>query len=205
MSAGNATAGTDFQGAPDGTINWADGDARPKWIEFPIVDDGNGEADEFFELMLSNASGAGIGAQDTLRIVVADGVGLNTAPNAVAGTNQTVNSGANVTLNGSASNDPDGDMLSYQWTQLSGTAVNVLNATSASATFTAPTVSSDQLLQFELSVSDGVVTDTATTAVTVRRSGGNKNKGGSGSLGWLTLLAMLAVTGCRLRQARRWY
>jgi choice-of-anchor B domain-containing protein len=205
MSAGNATAGTDFQGAPDGTINWADGDARPKWIEFPIVDDGNGEADEFFELMLSNASGAGIGAQDTLRIVVADGVGLNTAPNAVAGTNQTVNSGANVTLNGSASNDPDGDMLSYQWTQLSGTAVNVLNATSASATFTAPTVSSDQLLQFELSVSDGVVTETATTAVTVRRSGGNKNKGGSGSLGWLTLLAMLAVTGCRLRQARRWY
>jgi choice-of-anchor B domain-containing protein len=173
VSAGDATAGVDFQGASSGTVVWADGDATPKWVEFAIVDDGNGEADEFFELSLSNAVGASVGSQDTLRVLVADGAGLNNAPNAIAGANQTVNSGASVTLNGSASNDPDGDTLSYQWTQLSGTTVSITNAAAASATFTAPSVNSDQLLQFQLSVSDGVANNTAMTAVTVRRAGGN--------------------------------
>lgn len=207
VSGGDAIAGVDFQGASAGSINWADGDATPKWIEFTIVDDGNGEADEFFELTLSNPSGANIGAANVLRVVIADGVGLNNAPNAVAGANQTVNSGAAVTLNGSASNDPDGDVLSYQWTQLSGASVMLSNATSASATFTAPSVSSDQLLQFQLSVSDGMLSNTAVTAVTVRRAGGGLgNKGGGGSLGWLMLALLgaiatrrrlLVVTGCR--------
>lgn len=200
ISAGDATAGVDFLGFTSGTVNWADGDGRPKWIEFTIVDDGNGEADEFFELTLSNASGASIDAANVLRVVIADGVGVNNAPNAVAGANQTVNSGASVTLNGGASNDPDGDTLSYQWTQLSGTVVSLSNATSASATFTAPSVSSDQLLQFQLSVSDGVLSNTATTAVTVRRAGGGLgNQGGSGSLGWL-MLALLGVIATRRRR-----
>ena len=208
VSGGDAIAGVDFQGASAGSINWADGDATPKWIEFAIVDDGTGEADEFFELTLSNASGASLGTENVLRINVADGFGLNNAPNAIAGANQTVDSGAAVTLNGSASNDPDGDTLSYQWTQLSGTAVMLSNATSAVATFTAPSVSSDQLLQFQLSVSDGVRSNTAMTAVTVRRAGGGLggNGGGSGSLGWLMLALLGAiatrrrlpvVTGCR--------
>lgn len=200
VSGGDAIAGVDFQGASSGSINWADGDATPKWIEFAIVDDGNGEADEFFELTLSNSSGADLGTKNVLRIIVADGNGLSNAPNAVAGANQTVDPGAVVTLNGSASNDPNGDTLSYQWTQLSGSAVTLSNATSASATFTAPSVSSDQLLQFELSVSDGVGSDTAMTAVTVRRAAGGLGGGGGGSLGWPMLLALLAVTAMR-----RWF
>jgi hypothetical protein len=202
VSAGDATTGVDFQGASSGTVAWADGDATPKWVEFAIFDDGNGEADEFFELSLSNAVGASVGSQDTLRVVVADGVGLNNAPNAIAGANQTVNSGASVTLNGSASNDPDGDTLSYQWTQLSGTTVSITNAASASATFTAPSVSSDQLLQFQLSVSDGVLANTAMTAVTVRRAGGNNpnKKGGSGSLAWPMLLVLLGAMAMRSRR-----
>jgi hypothetical protein len=64
------------------------------------------------------------------------------------------------------------------------------------------------LLQFQLSVSDGVANNTAMTAVTVRRAGGNNpnKKGCSGSLGWLmlALLGLIAtrrrryvVTGCR--------
>ena len=131
--------------------------------------------------------------------------GSNDAPIAVAGANQTVNSGAAVTLNGSASNDPDGDALSYQWTQTSGTAVTIANASSASASFTAPTVNSDQLLQFQLGVSDGALADVASTAVTVRRAAGNNaKKGGSGSLDWLLLAALLlaalpAVSARRLR------
>jgi choice-of-anchor B domain-containing protein len=191
MSAGDATAGVDFTGTTSATINWAVGDADPKWIEFSIVDDGTGEVDEFFELTLSNASGANVGAQSVLRVVLADGTGINNAPNAVAGGSQTVNSGASVTLNGSASNDPDGDALSYQWMQTAGATVTINNATSASASFTAPTVSSDTLLRFDLTVSDGVIMDTASTSVTVSRSGGNNSKkGGSGSFDWLMLFVL---------------
>ena len=202
MTAGDATAGVDFQGATSGTVQWADGDATPKWLEFSVVDDGTGEADEFFELTLANASGASIGAQGTVQVLLADGTGINNAPNAVAGANQVVDSGASVTLNGSASNDPDGDMLSYQWTQTSGTAVSISNASAASASFIAPSVASDQLLQFQLSVSDGTLVDIAATAVTVRRAAGNKpNKGGSGSLDWWLLAALLTIS-LRRRRAR---
>ena len=185
-------AGDTHLGTTSGTINWADGDADPKSLEFSIVDDGAGEADEFFELTLNNAIGANVAAQSTLRIVLADGSGVNSAPNAIAGASQTVNSGAVVILNGSASNDSDGDALIYQWSQITGVVVTIVNATSASATFTAPTVSSDQLLRFELMVSDGVNVNSASTSVTVRRSGNGLKKGG-GSLGWLMLLALLTV------------
>ena len=38
-----------------------------------------------------------------------------TAPTAIIGPDQTVSSGAVVTLDGSASNDRDGDQLTYSW------------------------------------------------------------------------------------------
>ena len=46
----------------------------------------------------------------------------NVPPVASAGPNQAVNSGTVVTLNGSGSNDPDGTVASYAWTQTAGTA-----------------------------------------------------------------------------------
>jgi choice-of-anchor B domain-containing protein len=205
IAAGDAGAGADFQGPTSGTLSWADGDADPKWIEFTIEDDGSGEADEFFELALSNATGANIGPRSTLRVVLADGAGLNRSPNAIAGAGQTVTSGAAVTLNGSASNDPDGDPLTYQWTQTAGTTVTLAGGNTASASFTAPNVSSDELLRFELRVSDGTFADVAGTSVTVRRAtaGQPAGGGGSGALGWLMLGTLLVATGGRHRRSRR--
>ncbi len=190
MSGGDADAGVDFQGATNGTVNWADGDANPKWLEFTISDDGSGEADEFIELTLGNAAGTTIG-QATLRINIVDGTGVNNSPNAVAGASQTVRSGAVVTLNGTQSNDPDGDAISYQWIQTSGTAVTLNNANAASATFTAPSVTSDVLLRFQLTVSDNRgLANVSSTSVTVRKPG---KSGGGGSLSWLVLALLASV------------
>ena len=96
----------------------------------------------------------------------------NRAPTARAGTDQSVTSTTAVTLDGSGSSDPDGDTLTYSWAHTSGTpAVTLTGATTASPTFTAPTVSSADpapaSLVFTLTVSDGTLTATDTVTITV--------------------------------------
>jgi MYXO-CTERM domain-containing protein len=161
-------------------LSWAAGDADPQWIEFNVADDGTGEADEFFELTLSNVAGATLGAVTQMRVSILDGSAVNQAPNSIAGSSQTVGQGTNVTLNGNQSNDPDGDSLAYAWTQTLGPGVALNNADTAMASFTAPSVSSDTLLRFQLQVSDpGGLADTATASVTIS-TGSVVTGGGSG-------------------------
>lgn len=61
----------------------------------------------------------------------------NNAPVADAGPNQTITGSATVTLNGSASFDPDGDAITYQWLQEGGPAVTLSSPTSATTQFAA--------------------------------------------------------------------
>jgi hypothetical protein len=83
---------------------------------------------------------------------------VNQIPTANAGSNQTVVYGDQVTLNGSASSDPDGDSLTYNWTQVSGTPVVLNLADPVHPTFVAPSVTGE--LQFNLVVSDGQASST---------------------------------------------
>ena len=77
-------------------------------------------------------------------------------PTANAGTDQTRIEGTLVTLDGTASTDPDGDTLGYSWAQLDGPAVALSNPISSTPTFTAPLVDSGgAALLFELTVNDG--------------------------------------------------
>lgn len=89
-------------------------------------------------------------------------------PVADAGPNQTLQGPATVTLDGSNSFSPDGDKLTYQWTQQSGPPVSLSAPTSAVTTFAA---AAGQVYTFQLTVRDSVgaqgtarVTITATTA-----------------------------------------
>ena len=92
----------------------------------------------------------------------------NESPVADGGGNQTVDEETTVTLDASASSDPDGSITAYSWTQTSGTAVTLTGATSASASFTAPTLTSQETLTFELSVTDDDnASDTDTVTITV--------------------------------------
>ena len=98
-----------------------------------------------------------------LRVFGTSVTSANTAPNASAGTAQSVASGALVSLDGSASSDPEGDSLSYSWTQTAGPAVTLSSATAQKPTFTAPTVSASTALTFSLVVSDGSLSSSAAT------------------------------------------
>jgi choice-of-anchor B domain-containing protein len=70
----SADSGVDYQGSTSGTFSWDDGDAEPRNIEFPILDEGTTENTEFFELVLSNPIGATIGAIGTVRVNITDNV-----------------------------------------------------------------------------------------------------------------------------------
>jgi PKD repeat protein len=105
----------------------------------------------------------------TASSAIAVTVVANQAPTANAGAAQTVNEGTAVTLYGTASSDPDGTIVSYQWTQLSGPTATLTAASTATATVTAPYVTADSVLRFELRVTDDKgAAATATTDVTVR-------------------------------------
>ena len=83
-------------------------------------------------------------------------------PTAEAGPDQTVErtseAGAEVTLDGSGSYDPDGDPLTYNWTWASGSASGV------SPTVVMPM----ETTVVTLEVSDGALTDTDTVSITVQ-------------------------------------
>lgn len=73
-------------------------------------------------------------------------------PKAQAGEDKVVSYGETITLDGSGSSDPNDDIESYLWTQLSGVDVTLADTNSAVTTFTAP--SEDANLSFELLVTD---------------------------------------------------
>lgn len=66
----------------------------------------------------------------------------------------TVKAGSTVALNALGSHDPDGDPLRYEWTQVRGNPVSLLDPNTPRATFVAPKVSEKRLLRFRLRVTD---------------------------------------------------
>jgi hypothetical protein len=77
----------------------------------------------------------------------------NSPPITNAGDDQTVDIDATVTLDGSGSNDPDENIVSYKWEQTGGPAVTLTNANTSIAQFTA-SFAVGTVLTFELTVTD---------------------------------------------------
>lgn len=102
----------------------------------------------------------------TVTVTIAD-ANTNTAPEVSAGVDQTVNENDTVILTGSAS-DTDGSIASYFWSSLTNVDFSISNSSEATATFTAPLVSSQQTLIFKLLVTDNEgLTQADTVNVTV--------------------------------------
>ena len=88
----------------------------------------------------------------------------NSPPVADAGPDQIGVPAGSVTLNGSGSSDPDGDTLTYRWTQIAGPGVAVSGMNTATATFTA---AAGQSYSFRLTVTDpGGMQSSGRTTVT---------------------------------------
>ena len=114
-----------------------------------------------------------------------------THPTANAGSNQSVNYSASVTLDGSGSSDPDGSIASYQWTQTQGSSVVLSGSDTANPTFTAPAASTTLTFQLTVTDNDGLQ-DTGTTTITVSSSGSSGGSSGDGGGGGGCFIATAA-------------
>lgn len=106
---------------------------------------------------------------DTTTDTVSITVPANLAPNADAGAPQTVAGGSSVTLDASASSDPENDPLIFNWVQVSGPSVALADAGTATPSFTAPPRNANaQSLVFEVRVTDSFdATSTAQVTITI--------------------------------------
>jgi hypothetical protein len=102
----------------------------------------------------------------------------NTAPQAHAGADHFASELAPALLDGSASSDSDGTIVSHLWAQLAGPPVTIADPDQATTSFPAPAVAAPTELAFELTVTDndgasdtGQVTVTVVPAVSIALSG----------------------------------
>jgi hypothetical protein len=150
--------------------------AKPTFTA-PILAPGVSPTILTFSLVVSN--GQASSAPSSMSVTVNAPPPVNPPPVANAGLNQSVPSGGSVLLDGSLSLDPDGQALSYAWTQLGGTPITLAGANTAQPSFTAPAVASGAAavtLPFSLVVSDANATSIpATVSITVNPSGSASN------------------------------
>ena len=112
-----------------------------------------------FELLVIDTNNAT--SRDDVKITLIPISAPNNPPIANAGPDQVVEEGVNVTLDGSASSDPDGDPISYSWTQTRGPPVLLRDNDTSSPSFAAPmtNLTSNMTLGFSIQVMDNKNSD----------------------------------------------
>lgn len=125
-------------------------------------------ANEMLEFTFAVTDSDGVTITDTVVITVNDLAG-NNLPIVDAGSNQSQVEGTTVQLAGSGS-DPDG-AVTFSWTQTAGTSVTLSDATIVNPTFVAPMVTSTEILEFTLTVTDSAMASVmASVSITITDS-----------------------------------
>ena len=111
------------------------------------------------------------GGWDTNEVVITIRDSASNAPIAnIAGGSRDVNEHSPVTLDGSGSSDPNGDTLTYQWSQIGGTPDVGLSSDNDTASFTTPVVKQETPLTFRLIVNDGSEDGNMSVVITVNNN-----------------------------------
>jgi len=131
-------------------------------VTFTAPDVGSSGQDLIFLLTVTSTESGCTTLTDTLdtTISVTDII-TNRPPVASVTAPVSVNEGMTVFLDGSASSDPDGDMVTFTWSQVSGTPVTIATPAPGLAAFTAPAEQypNGETLGFQLTVSDGSISN----------------------------------------------
>ncbi|MEM7203829.1 MAG: Ig-like domain-containing protein, partial [Planctomycetota bacterium] len=123
--------------------------------------EGLANSDVQFQVSVSDGTNTTV---DTVTVTVnAD----NHAPTANAGNPMTVTGGETVQLAATAT-DPEGQGMTYTWTQIAGPPVTLTAADTATPSFTAPEGVTDTDVQFQVSVSDGTNASVDTITVSIQ-------------------------------------
>jgi ribosomal protein L14 len=117
-----------------------------------------------FRLTVTDNSGAT--ATDDVIVTVNASAPSNQAPIAIAGNNITLNLPANTTtLNGTSSFDPDGTIVSYAWTRVSGPATYTLANANAATTGLSNLVAGTYVFQLTVTDNNGATDDDNITVI----------------------------------------
>ena len=126
------------------------------WITLTSGSSGSGNGMVSYSVSSNSSTGSRTGTMTiTGNTFIVTQEGINIPPTANAGSDQTVEEGGTVTLDGSNSTDPDDGIASYLWAQTGGTSVTLSDINVVQLTFIAPNVGPDgESLTFQLTVTD---------------------------------------------------
>ena len=145
----------------------------------------------FFAATAYNTAGLESDFSDEITATVS---AANQAPIADAGPGQTVTEGVLVTLNGLNSSDPDGEITSYEWTQISGPFIPLSDPSAATPSFTAPDTDVEGMtLSFRLTVTDAgglQSTDTCIVNITWQNEAPQADAGPDQTISELTAITL---------------
>lgn len=137
-----------------GTLTWQADNAAPQTIEFNVINDDETENSETYQLSITSNNDAILGSTTTLDITIRDDES-NLAPSVTLADDQSAQENQFVTLTAQGS-DPEGDTLTWQWTQTSGPSTTLLQSDTAEVQFSMP--GGDITLQATASDDFGVTT-----------------------------------------------
>lgn len=112
--------------------------------------------------------------------------------------------GSAVALDGRGSRpSPSGSLVSYQWTQVEGPAVQIVNASAAQASVQLPAGDTRYGFSLQVTSSNGLRDASRVSVTTAKSSGDNGGGSGSGSAGWLWGAGLWLVAGLAWAMRRR--